>query len=228
MKHGAVPALSPDILCHGTAAANLPLIAREGIKPRAMMVGAKAKGVWAQRSAEKSVYLTTAYPVHFAINATEQGDMAVVEVKRDWLAQNLLHADEDAVEQTMRGNDKLDPSWSLKRRTTYYRARCHLYGADLSLGALGTCGYRGVIPPEGVGRVVVFNTDAAARFIARGCDPFISLANYRYCGSGYRAFTRWLFGDEPESPLGDVSRDGVKLLTIGDWHETTLQKNHVQ
>ena len=188
-------------LYHGAALSVLHPILAEGIKPR----GGGGVDNWTRTvsSNPRTVYLTSAYPFHFALNANDnekrESGVVVFEVDHSLLDEERLHADEDALEQAGRGFDKLPKHWDMKRRTEHYRKEAHRYGHTVSLNALGTCGHRGNVPPHALTRYAVVRhkllTPLAAAF-----DPSISITNFMYCGGRYRAFVSWLFGDRPDCP----------------------------
>lgn len=198
------------ILAHGTVARALPTIAKEGLKPR----GRSKRNNWGHTvgSNPNAIYLTSAYAFYFAYSAGDGKPCAVIEVKRDQLDESKLHADEDSLEQVMRHRPEDEPlrlrGWGMKRRTMYYRSRAHMYSADDSLASLGTCAYRGNIPPTALGRVVVVEFETQLRLILQyGLDPTISILGFKIMGSKYEQAQRWLFGDEPDllqrgEPLG--------------------------
>lgn len=202
-------------LYHGTSSLWLESVLREGIKPRERTRVDNWKHTVG--SNKKVVYLTDAYASYFALNAVGSGSpvtehCVVLEIDSDRLDERLLCADEDAIEQTQRGNDKLG-DWDMKRRTIYYRARAHLYSAEDSLRAMGTCAYRGTVPPRALTRYAVFDQGKAREFVWGGMDPFISTSNYKFMAEKYRSFHAWLFGDLPEWPMNpSLVRDGVRLF----------------
>lgn len=210
-------------LFHGTNLQALPAILRHGLLPR-QAHPRKGAGNWGHTAASnpRCVYLTDAFPLHFAQCAMSDelhDAAAILEVDVGQLDPGHLHADEDAIEQYMRGKDALPPDWSMKRRTVYYRTRAHLYSAADSLSLLGTCAYRGTIPPQAIHRVAIMRAGTVHAFVLRnGIDPVIAINAFRWVGQRHRSFSRWLVeGTGPwVDPMGGgtASRDGVRVVTL--------------
>lgn len=189
------------LIAHGTAAAHLSAIAQRGIAPR----GVTGRNNWEHTvgSNKRTVYLTSAYALYFASQASAPdatGTLALIEVLPDLVAATRLQADEDAVEQIMRARPKDEPArvhgWDMERRTIWYRSRAHLYPWQDSLLALGTCGHRGIVAPQSLGRVVTVSHETSMDLILRyGLDPIISVQAFYYIGAKYTEAQRWLFGD---------------------------------
>jgi hypothetical protein len=87
-------------LYHGTSMTALHEIHADGIKPRG-----NGRGNWhgTIKSNPEAVYLTNAYPLFFAQQACGEGKRHVILEVNIEKIQFRLQADEDAVEQTMRG-----------------------------------------------------------------------------------------------------------------------------
>jgi hypothetical protein len=189
-------------LYHGTAAANLPAIAAEGLKPRG-----KRKGNWTHSvdSCPDAIYLTNAYALHYAHSAAKPGaDLAVLEIDAGLLAPWLLTPDEDWLEQTSRKSEGHAPlDRPMKYRTRWYRKRLMKYAAhhENSLAGLGNCAYHGPIPAMAITRVALVDAKTNLDLImVAGLDPTISLINYRVCGPKYRNGVRRLFGYDDLEP----------------------------
>lgn len=216
------------LLFHGTTAAVLDRIKREGIMPRAK---AKAKQNWngTVPSNKDAVYLTTAYPWHFAAVASEQkGIGLILEINRNYLMPWKLCPDEDFMEQGSRGcgPTKTAPNlapveWSMKKRTMHYRkiARFNAPLADESLGHMGTCAYYGTIPFLAVTRYVLIEwAKLHFEMRLRAVDSMVSIMNYRILKSRHEAFCRWFFNDpvKPEDMLGyTIIRDSPDSFKRG-------------
>lgn len=201
------------LLYHGTAARHLPAILREGIKPRG-----KGTGNW-KRTIESNadcVYLTNAYVLHFAGNASKDaGDLAVIEVDTAKLDPFRMQPDEDCLEQASRKVGPAPLDKDMKFRTRWYRKRLSEFGHlwTQSVEGLGTCNYRGTIPPEAITRYVTIPHNAYLTMLFAGVDPVIHILNYQIMGATYRNVVHWLFGDplEPDS-LQDQRRAATKAL----------------
>lgn len=205
--------IPPTLLYHGTSSTKLKNILESGVlRPR----GANSHGNWkgTVKSNANTVYLTTAYPLHFAsVAASEDGSEAVVLELRVAAIESNLHADEDAAEQVYRGKDGLPSGWDMKRRTIYYRSRAHLFHWTASVAVLGTCGHQGPIPLSAVSRVATVSKDALVRLIIAGFDPTISILNYMLLGKQYEQGVRWLFGDEADCAVNPkLTREGIQTI----------------
>lgn len=208
-------------LYHGTRQRALKSITKDGIHPRG-----KRKGNWEHslESNPRCVYLSVAYPLYFAMAATNDSHAAIVEVDSDRLDDMDLWPDEDAVEQSSRGQDDLPEDWGMVKRTRYYRRRMHFYAGQwaASIDALGTCCHKGPIPASAITRVAMIDLERNMR-LRIACDPSISLLNYKIMGGYYRQLTRLIFGDKMDmesihashaEALLRIPRDGIEVRTI--------------
>ena len=187
----------PRYLYHGTSAANYERIRERGyLAPRSM---SKATGNWKHtiQSNRDAIYMTTAYPLHFALSATDDRSGAVIiEIDTSLLQPSLFVADEDAIEQHQRGKDTLPATMSMKQRTMWYRKRIHKYNPTASLSLLGTCGYKGPIYTHEFSRAAHLSHDAVMELVMyAGMDPSITVMHYQLLGEMYEENVRWLFGD---------------------------------
>jgi hypothetical protein len=215
-------------LYHGTTSRHLPRILVEGLTPNKHNLNSNWDHTVA--SVDDRVYLTNAYALFFAGQAVAADDandlLAVVEIDTDLLDEDLLVADEDAVEQTNRGQDSLPSNWSVIQRTMYYWDKAHEYSWEGSLDVLGTCAYMNTIPPNAITRIVLISIKKYARLVMGGYDPFISVMNYKIMGAAYRHASQWLFdaGVEQEVDETDpfsaimtmklpLDRTGIDVLT---------------
>lgn len=195
-------------LYHGTSRPVALKALREGLKPRKMT---KA-GNWECASHSGAVYLTDAYPLYFAVQAVEQtyfrqspGDnrhiAAILEIDALRLPPFDLVPDEDVLEQVGRKQDGLNPAWTMRQRTTYYRQRLareyrNGEGWRKSLEAMGTCAHLGPIPATAITRVAFVDNrePRGAQLMWEGLQPSISLVNYRFMATKYRELTQQVFG----------------------------------
>lgn len=192
------------LLYHGTSKARALQILQCGLMPRSIT----KLNNWDHtvKSNEEAVYLSNAYPLYFALQATESKEqMAVLEIDTTKLREHRLVADEDAVEQAMRGHDQLPKTWSMEKRTAFYRDRIDQYKYEHSLQALGSCAHLGMIDPEAITRVAYVDFSAYVNMVRHGYDPTVSVMAFRAVGSGYQKSTKWLF--DPES----VEQEYVEL-----------------
>lgn len=183
------------LLYHGTSEANLMQILQCGLMPRSVT----QKDNWAHtvKSHEDAVYLSIAYPLYFAAQATSAKErMVVIELDTDRLDEDKLVADEDAIEQVLRGRDDLSPAWTMEQRTEYYRERIHQYLHRDSLKALGSCAHLGAIDKGAISRVAYVTFEAYVNMVRSGYDPTVSVGAFQAVGSGYKKSTQWLFDPE--------------------------------
>jgi hypothetical protein len=187
-------------LYHGTTEAFALEALKKGLRPRG-----RRKSNWPDAaSCKDAVYLTNAYPLYYAINATDPAMKtlpAIIEIDTLHLDEDLLAPDEDAIEQvTRRNNNPCPEGWSMLKRTRYFRDRLADYtGMDqwlTSLKALGNCTYLGTIPPEAMTRMAVIDPAKASTVCWMAMDAQIILPNYNICGAKYRALTKWIFNDD--------------------------------
>lgn len=196
------------ILYHGTSARHLPSILEAGIKPR----GRKASQWKAAPSHPDLVYLTNAYPLHFAHAAAKSGDLLILEV--DVSLMSLL-PDEDFLEQVTRKQGPAPVGASMKERTRFYRENLYdfqRYALD-SLDGIGNAAHIGTIPASSIKRYVRLSPDAGYRLILAGQDPSITVMNYAILSERYKGWVKWMF-DGGENPNGrDLDRSGITVIT---------------
>jgi hypothetical protein len=178
----------------------LDRILKHGIQPRAV---SKHKGNWAHTvpSNRHAVYLTDAYPFHFAGMGNRNEPGLILEIDRDLLLPWRVCPDEDALEQgtrksPLKGGPPLDAS--MKQRTLAYRklARHNPGLADASLKVMGTVGHYGVIPVAAITRYVVIDWEKMDMNLwLMAVDTQVSALNYKILQDRHRAYVRWLFKD---------------------------------
>ncbi|MCK9459512.1 MAG: hypothetical protein M0R80_07730 [Proteobacteria bacterium] len=180
-------------LYHGTTSRLLKKILADGIRPRG-----KRKSIWAEYpSRTDMVYLSTAYPLYFAMNAAEDGELSLIlEIDSDLLDQGLLYPDEDFVAQVYlhQGPPGMELSVvhkHVRRRLKQWR---HLWVQ--SIEGMGNCCYRGTIPASAITRYCLFDAAARPAIAMMAMDPSISIMNYKFCKGKYLSLMAWLFGDQ--------------------------------
>lgn len=182
-------------LYHGTSAQFLPSIQAQGIRPRG-----RGRGNWQHTvtSNPRAVYLTTAYPWHFAAVASKESRKGLIlEVDAGRLNPARCCPDEDVLEQAMRGKD--DVPGNLKQRTLYYRriAPFNPQHFETSLKHMGTACYYGTVPWDYVTRWAELDWKKMnPQWWLRAVDSSVSLLSYRYLKHYHEGFTRWIFGEE--------------------------------
>jgi len=212
-------------LYHGTRASLLSKILDQGILPRN-----KRRSCWEHAPSHPSVvYLTDAYAPYFAAAAAcdKEGEKLglVVEIDSNRLDHSKLLPDEDALEQTNRGRDKVEGD--MFQRNKHYRSIMSQYCNgewETSLKVMGTCGHLGKIAPATITRVALIPTLYLMMW-----DASVGVMNYRWLGPKYRAQMARLFGDvpvdPPTEPFGDwqvpLSGHDVHIIVDGKLGPTT-------
>jgi hypothetical protein len=185
-------------LYHGTSERFLARILANGIKPRK-----NCEGNWPNCPSHPSmVYLTTAYPLYFALNATLDGEKALIlEIESTLLHENKLFPDEDfIVEATHQSHEAIRKH--LKNFQNYWQK---------SIEHLGQCCYQGTIPVEALTRYCLFDS-SRTDITMMGLDPCISVINYRFCKEKYIGLVAWLFGDQAMIPMDkECPKDQTKI-----------------
>jgi len=192
-------------LYHGTTATVARKAITEGLLPR-FFTGNEGNWKATIESSVDRVYLTSAYAPYFAMAATNENEdlWGIVEIDVDRLSEVFMLPDEDYLEQATRSGDKafldnISPKlWMMDTyaRTAWFRDRAvrfhHMWKE--SIKRLGNCAYAGVIPPEAITRIVIYNP-SHNKVVTLNMDPTISILNYQFMGEKYEALTRWFIGD---------------------------------
>lgn len=215
------------MIYHGTSELYLNEILESGIVPR------KHSNIsnWDHSVASNPevVYLTIAYPLYFANNATTPPHrLLVLEIDDTLLDPDLFCPDEDALEQITRGHDGELSKLSMVDRTAHYITRMHEFNRGVSLDALGNCAYSDVIPAECITRIAAVDHKTYYRMVMAGYDPSITIQNFQVIGEKYKLATKWLFdpdsvqqqyidlSDDIRYPLLPIIDDrvGIKIITL--------------
>jgi len=217
-------------LYHGTDGAKLASIMVDGLLPRKLL---KTKGNFKHTviSNPSAIYLTDAYPFHFA-GMFKKGLMIELE-KRD--LDEKLYPDEDALEQSTR--DLTPEKWpyaapphlkTMKKRTLYYRKICRELPqyTDASLKLLGTCGYYGVIPPKLFKRVILVDWEKIKPNLKwMALDTMVACLNYKILQERHRALVRWFFGDPVTVEELDSFAQIEEGETLSDAHKKFVEQS---
>jgi len=200
-------------LYHGTTLTHLPQIMAKGIVPRAK---SKVKGNWegTVNSNRNAVYLTTAYPWHFAAAASKDQMGLVLEIKSEELLPFKLAPDEDFLEQLTRniGPSEAAPNlapidWGMVKRTKFYRkvARFNPNLAPISLAKMGTAAYYGTIPWSAVSRYVIIDWSKLPwQLKLQATDSQVSIINYQVLSEKHN------------------QREGLKVENVGGSYAKSL------
>jgi hypothetical protein len=188
-------------LYHGTIAEVARKALTEGLKPRGIL-DMNGDGNW-QHTVESNpecVYLTDTYAAYFAMNACKGDEhWGIVEIDVDLLDDPNLLPDEDWLEQGTRG----DPDWDyieggMVERTRWFRDHAYLFQHlwEDSVKSMGNCCHRGIIIPQAITRVAIYDPKSNLGISMIAMDPSITPLNHFICGRKYRALTAWLMGDD--------------------------------
>jgi hypothetical protein len=195
------------LLYHGTSERVARKALTEGLWPRAL---SRAPSLWERTVPSNSqlVYLTASYPGYFAANAAEEGEKwAIIEVDTDLLDEDDLRPDEDAMEQGSRelgetGFEELDalPLGAMKERTLWFRDNIELFRHlwEKSLEMLGTVGYCGVISPEAITRVGIYDPKSSPGVSMAVIDTMVCLMNHRFLFERHQRMVAVLMGDSTD------------------------------
>lgn len=213
---------------HGTNLTSWQEIKRKGLLPRE--VSGKSNWVDTVESAEDRVYLTTAYPLYFALQSCEEDESTavIIEVETDDLPGELV-ADEDALEQVARESFPLLGKNEMYQRTCQMAKRAVLLaeyglGFDWSMNILGTGAHVGAIPLDCTSRVALIDIEQERHLCFQCSDAMITTMNYLLLGDYYRGVVSAIFGDLSAeiSGIGGTMimppvGSGVTVLKRNDW-----------
>lgn len=192
------------LLYHGTSAEVARKALTEGLKPRS----ATGASNWTHtvESREDAVYLTSVYAGYFAHCAHNDEDiLGIVEVETDRLDTKRMLPDEDFLAQGAELSSHPDMrslveelDGDLRKLSGYFRTYLHLYQDwwVRSIDTLGTCCYRGVIKPEAITRVSLFNWKEGSIVGWDMLQPSITLINHKIMSKKYAALTKYAMGEE--------------------------------
>jgi hypothetical protein len=200
--------MNPNFLYHGTGSRALGTILSGGLKPRG-----RKKGNWESfPSRPDMVYLTTAYAPYFAINSSKKGDKALIlEIDFSKLEISKLYPDEDFIAQVLSVQE--DRPLDEVHEEVCEDLEGYQHCLSDSLGGLGNCSYKGVVPAVAISRYVLLDCESRSDLAMMAMDPCISLMNYKFCGNRYRSVISWLFGDREDFEIGiGDNRSYIELL----------------
>lgn len=190
------------LLYHGTTADVARRALTEGLQPRGVL---NKDSLWDCESRPDAVYLTAAYAGYFAAHASDDQPWGIIEVDTDKLPGTLI-PDEDWLEQATRGQDVVDGT--MEERTAVFRdcllGFSHLW--EHSVNGIGNCAHVGIIPPEAITRVTVYDPKQNPGVTLMAMDPCITLVNYQICGGKYQRLCKWLV----ERPVTDVELNPIE------------------
>lgn len=185
----------PEFLFHGCRSSALASIRQDGLLPRSMT----GRDNWDHTASShpEAVYLTTAYPLHFALSSDADGHPCILRIRTDRLDSDDIVGDEDSYALAGAAHRDLPADLGTSERAAFWRDRLDETRAEFSLQLIGNCAHLGSIPPEAIDQVLVIDAREAAMLVYAFADPVIAPANYRFLGKDYDAFSAWLFTDFP-------------------------------
>lgn len=179
-------------LYHGTTAKHLDAILSYGIRPRKETGNSN----WEKfKSRPDLIYLTTAYPLYFAVNATEtskEESALIVEVDTKRLNKKCFYPDEDFIAQVIAHREGRSLEIVQKEVTRDLEGYQHTWEA--SLKGMGTCSYQGTILTETIDKYVVIDIKKRPELWLSMTDPLITVMNYKFRGQYYEDFVKWVMG----------------------------------
>lgn len=211
------------LIYHGSVGENLEVARAEGLKPR----GDKPSSWSEEESRNDLVYLTNTYPFFYSRRSGHRLGLAF-EIDLEKLDRSLLLPDEDFIAQTQ----KIVPE---EGKSIHATVRDNLEAfSDLweeSLRSLGTCCYKGVIPPAAITRCCVLDVVQRADVWH---DLFyvdeIGIEYHAGKGQWHRECLSWAFGDSDRLPTGTrvnpADRRGMEVISFIP-QETTPEKEKV-
>lgn len=205
---------------HGTSAASLPAIARDGLRPRGER---PVESNWDHESSENVVYLTSCYALHYARAAVEADGggaalHAILDLDLAKLDAANFFGDEDAYAlSTVQGFEHLDER-SLEERVAFWRDNIQLTDANTSLRVLGNACYAGVIPPAAVKRVRLLTSKEAMAMTLQISDPVVAPKNFRMLGGAAQRFHKWLLGYDTELNwwFEQIVKPSIPLMSLDE------------
>lgn len=188
-------------LYHGTSTKYLQAIISSGLMPRY-----ESESNWENAPSRKDmVYLTNSYAPYFAQQSVPVGSEyqpVVFKVQlSDKICDKRLYPDEDYLEQIARNHPEGLPqeylSMDMKQRTEFFRERLEHYKIMYanSIQGLGTCAYKGVIPPKFITSYTILDADRILEY----SDPTITLMNQRLLADKYQNACNQIIWEKPFS-----------------------------
>lgn len=211
-------------LYHGTSERQLSSVLANGLRPR----GNRATTWQEWPSMAEHVYLTNTYPFFFGINASDpdSDERAVVfEVDVDQLTVAKFYPDEDFVAQDMErriGRDRL-----VKQHGSHRKALRKLHAQALknldshrdrweeSLMGMGTCSYKGHIPPQAITRYCLLqwsgNNGSKMGYPLYHVSP--TIFHHEYQVEYQQGLLDWMFDGEASVDEG-ITRLGIEVVDL--------------
>jgi len=203
------------ILYHGTSTEHLSIILANGLQPREV-TGVKSNWDGDVESKPDLVYLTTSYPVYFAIAATKEGFHPVVlEVE---VAMSDLFPDEDFVAKLAQEQD-IAAGVAHKNLSAYNPMIDPIENKHLAQACLTHNGIAAVreVGLRSIKRNTVLPQDM--RLLQIGGDSAPIPMNFKILGESYRKCMEALF---------DEGIDAAVAVAMSRWEGFSLTNNAVE
>jgi hypothetical protein len=207
-------------LYHGTSFNLAGKIFKQGICPRG-----NRQGNWDETypSLGDRVYLSTAYPFYFAVQAVFGNEECfVLEIDPMKLDHRLMYPDEDFIAQ----------AYNNVANHTTYRDDLETYrnAWQLSIQHLGNCCYKGTVPKRAITRSCRVDFSKRKDLLLSIMDPTISIMNYKFCEHKYRGMVAWFFGDEallPQVEQAKIYPDEIRDQQKELWNKVSRNRDGI-
>lgn len=183
-------------LYHGTSIRSLKSALQHGLRPRL-----HTDSNWQDDpSHPEMVYLSTVYPFYYGCLSRSDKKLVVFEVDGDVLGRECFYPDEDFIFDLLGRHEGRNLLPEEKGRV---RIMMRTYQDQWrnSLRLLGTCAYRGIIPPTAITRYCLFTPASRPHITADLVDPVISTSNFENQGDHFKKMIAWFFGDRKLLPM---------------------------
>lgn len=189
-------------LYHGTSERHLAKILAEGLHPRG-----NRQSHWEKYpSLANHVYLTNSYPFYFGIQSTDPESMeraCVFEIDTSLLDAKKFYPDEDFVSQDMeRRIGRHRTNLKQLHERAIKSLDIHKDRWQESLDGLGTCSYRGVIPPAAITRYCLYEWRNGSVSQHLYVNVRLNVYHHEVRKSYHHELLEWMFdgdGDEGDS-----------------------------
>lgn len=201
-------------LYHGTSAAAVPHILKEGIKPRQESGLLPNHDLIYNQGDPNCVYMSKGYASFFAAAAAgfvdeELAAAAMFEIDTDLLIEDLLVPDEEFIAPRTSyiwENDELSFQDIIVRSRIFMTA-CREAWKN-SLLSTGTCAYMGIIPPAAIKRVSYIDFQKMNFAMQNDIlDISVSEEAFRIAACKYKMIDAWFFGGKVEYGYGLISKE---------------------
>lgn len=189
---------------HGTSHSRARRAASFGLAPRnqfELPLNIKNEGF---ASNPDMVYLTTTYALYSAC-ASDETQVAVVEIETDELDKEKFYPDEDFIcEFVKRRNRYFQIEEEEEELFHYVKSNPEMFRGywSESLQMLGNICYKGSIPANAIIRYAIFDLELFSDILAASMmdTETVCITNHVILGRFYKQFIAWLFDEVRELP----------------------------